>query len=52
MLKKTIFVVVGLGLLGFLIFGRQCASYIGTSIGWAKQSINDNIPIDFQIERA
>ena len=52
MLKKSLFVVGGLGLLGSLFFGRDCASYIGTSIGWARQSISDSVPIDFQIERA
>ena len=52
MLKKALFVVGGLGLLGTLFFGRDCASYIGTSIGWARQSISDSVPIKFQIARA
>ncbi|MCH8047326.1 MAG: hypothetical protein IID44_26805 [Planctomycetes bacterium] len=52
MLKKAICVVGGLGLLGAVVFGRECASYISTSVGWAKQSFNDSVPIDFQIERA
>jgi len=52
MLKKALFVVGGLGLLGTLFFGRDCASYIGTSIGWARQSISENVPIGFQIDRA
>jgi chromosome segregation ATPase len=52
MLKKALFVVGGLGLLGTLFFGRECASYMGTSIGWVRQSISDNTPIEFQLERA
>ena len=52
MLKKALLVVGGLGILGTLFFGRDCASYIGTSIGWVRQSINDNVPIDFKIEQA
>lgn len=52
MLKKAICVVGGLGLLGAVVFGRECASYISTSVGWAKQSFNDSVPIDFRIDQA
>ena len=52
MLKKSLFVVGGVGLLGALFFGRDCASYIGTSIGWARQTISDSVPIEFQLQRA
>jgi chromosome segregation ATPase len=38
--------------LGLFFFGRDAASYVGTSLGWVKQSIKDSIPIDFEIQRA
>jgi peptidoglycan hydrolase CwlO-like protein len=49
MLKKTIVAgVAGLLLLG-LLFGR---SHVLTTIGMVKQSVKDNVPIDFEIKRA
>ena len=42
---------VGLLLMGFL-FGRDAVSYVQTSVGCVKQSVTDNVPVEFQIERA
>lgn len=52
MLKK---ILIGTGvcvLLSGLFFGRDAFSYLGTSIGWVKSSVKDNVPIEFEIERA
>lgn len=52
MIKKL---VIGSGiavLLGTLFFGRDACSYVGTSVGWVKDSVKDNVPIEFEIERA
>src|SRR5690606_3436495 len=52
MLKKV--VVVGLAgmLLAGLLFGREAASYVTTSLGWVHQSVKDAVPLEFEIERA
>lgn len=42
---------VGLLVMG-LLFGRDAASYVRTSVGWVKQSVTENVPVEFQIERA
>jgi chromosome segregation ATPase len=39
-------------LLGGLFFGRDAFSYLGTSIGWVKDSVKQSVPIEFEIERA
>jgi chromosome segregation ATPase len=52
MIKKL---VIGSGIalvLGALFFGRDVFSYLGTSIGWVKDSVKDSVPIEFEIERA
>lgn len=52
MIKKAIYGSVGLVLLGGLIFGTDLPSYIGTSLGWMKDTVKDSVPVEFQIERA
>jgi predicted nucleic acid-binding Zn-ribbon protein len=52
MIKKAIFAGVGVSLLGLFLFGRDAASYVGTSVGWVKDSVKDAVPIEFEIERA
>lgn len=42
---------VGILLLG-LAFGRDAVSYVTTSVGWVKTSVQENVPVEFQIERA
>lgn len=39
-------------LLSGLMFGRDAVSYVSTSAGWVKHSITDNVPVEFEIERA
>src|SRR5215510_11440692 len=49
MLKRTFVLgAVGALLLG-LLFGR---SHLVTAVGMAKQTIKDNVPVDFEIKRA
>ncbi len=52
MLKKSIFAAAGVFLLSALFFGRDAVSYVGTSIGWFKDSIKASVPVEFEIERA
>jgi len=52
MIRKAL---VGTGialLLGLFFFGRDMLSYVRTSAGYMKQSINDSVPTEFQIDRA
>jgi predicted nucleic acid-binding Zn-ribbon protein len=52
MIKKTLMGVGGLGLLMVLFFGWDAASYIRTSLGWVKDSVKSQVPMEFEIERA
>ena len=52
MLKKLLFVGVGLALLLALFMGRDCCSYLSTSMGWMKDSVKESVPVQFEIERA
>lgn len=52
MLKKILFVSGGSALLLGLVFGRDAFSYVGTSIARVHHSVRDNVPVEFEIERA
>ncbi len=52
MIKKVIFVGVGGAILCVLFVGRDALSYVRTSFGYLKQSAQEAVPIEFQIERA
>jgi chromosome segregation ATPase len=52
MMKKVIFASVGGLLLVGAFVGRDVFSYIHTSWGYVKQSAQEAVPIDFQIDRA
>ena len=52
MLRKAIFTVGGLTLLSLFFFGRDAASYVGTTLGWVKSSVKNSVPVEFEIERA
>lgn len=39
-------------LLAGLFFGRDAFSYVRTSVGWVKDSVKDNVPVEFEIDRA
>ncbi len=52
MIRKMI---VGTGvtlLLGLFFFGRDAASYVRTSTGYVKDTVQNSVPMGFQIDRA
>jgi hypothetical protein len=52
MIKKVI-LIAGAGLvLAVFLFGRDALSYIRTSAGYVKESVQSQVPIEFQIDRA
>ncbi|HEX3657726.1 MAG TPA: hypothetical protein VHV55_18195 [Pirellulales bacterium] len=52
MFKKSLIAGVAVAVLGTFFLGRDALSYVGTSIGWIKDSVKNSVPIDFEIERA
>lgn len=50
--KKIILTAAGVTLVGLMTFGRDAYSYVGTCCGWVKDSVKNNIPLDFEIDRA
>lgn len=53
MLKRVIWGSAGATVLAMLLFGgREAVSYMRTSACWVKDSVKNNVPIEFEIERA
>lgn len=52
MIKKAILTVVGLGLTTIVLFGRDAASYVGTTYHRLTSSVKESVPTEFQIDRA
>ena len=52
MIKKALLVVVGLGVTTLVLFGRDACSYVGTTYHRLTSSVQDSVPIEFQIDRA
>lgn len=52
MLKKTIYVGAAVVLLLGLLFGRDAVSYVRTYASQVRASVQDSVPIEFQLERA
>jgi hypothetical protein len=52
MIKKAILASVATFVVAALFFGRDAMSYVTTSAGWVQDSVKDNVPIEFEIERA
>jgi len=52
LVKKGLWVAAGGMLLALLIFGRDAASYVSTSASRVQDSVRDNVPIEFEIDRA
>jgi hypothetical protein len=52
MIKKALFAVVALGLTTVVLFGRDAASYVGTTYHRLTSSVKESVPIEFQIDRA
>lgn len=52
MIKRVVFSTVGLGLLGMFLFGRSAASYVSTCWSRVSDSVEQSVPVEFQIDRA
>jgi len=52
MIKRVIIIGSGTLLLGGLMFGRDAVSYVRTSAGYVSDSVQESVPIEFQIDRA
>ncbi len=52
MIKKALFVVIGLGVTTLVLFGRDAASYVSTSYHRLTDSVKESVPVEFQIDRA
>lgn len=52
MCKKLIITATTATGIGLLVFGTDLVSYVGTTLGWAKDSVKNSIPIEFEINRA
>ena len=52
MLKKTLWVGAGAVLLLGLLFGRDAFSIVKTSVGRVQTAVSDNVPLEFQLDRA
>jgi hypothetical protein len=52
MIKKALLVVTGLGITTLVLFGRDAASYVSTTYGQLTGAVQDQVPVEFQIDRA
>jgi hypothetical protein len=52
MIKKGLFVMLGLGLATVVLFGRDAASYVSTTYHKLTNTVSDSVPVEFQIDRA
>jgi chromosome segregation ATPase len=52
MIKKALFGVVALGLTTVFLFGRDAASYVGTTYHRLTGAVKESVPVEFQIDRA
>ena len=49
---RTLLAGTTLAVLGVFFLGRDALSYVGTSVGWIKDSVKNSVPIDFELQRA
>src|SRR4051794_2564319 len=52
MIKKALLLVLGVGLTTSILFGRNAASYVSTTYHRLTSSVEEAVPVDFQIDRA
>jgi chromosome segregation ATPase len=52
MVKKGIVLGIAALVLVGLLFGREGASHVKTSLGWVRQSVRESVPVEFEISRA
>ena len=51
-LKRSVFVVAGVSLLGGLLFGKDLVSYVSSSAKSVRTVVKDSVPIEFELRRA
>jgi hypothetical protein len=51
-LKTSVIVVVGLSLVGGLLFGKDVVSYISSSAKSVRAVVKDSVPVEFELKRA
>jgi len=52
MIKKALLLTVGLAVTMVVLFGRDAASYVGTTYHRLTSSVQESVPVEFQIDRA
>lgn len=52
MIKKMLIVGGGAALVGLVLVGRDALSYVRTSTGYVTDTVQESVPIEFQIDRA
>src|SRR4051812_8137675 len=52
MIKKAILLALGVGITTSVLFGRNAASYVSTTYHRLTSSVEEAVPVDFQIDRA
>jgi hypothetical protein len=52
MIKKALLLAIGLGVTTLVLFGRDAASYVGTTYHRVTDSVQEAVPVEFQIDRA
>ncbi len=51
-LKRSVFVVAGVTLLGGMLFGKDVVSYVKSSAKSVQTAVKDSVPIEFELRRA
>ncbi|MGD0898353.1 MAG: hypothetical protein ABR915_10995 [Thermoguttaceae bacterium] len=52
MIKKVIVIAMGVLLAATFLFGRNAIGYLRTSVSWVRESAQNAVPVDFQIDHA
>jgi hypothetical protein len=52
MIKKAVLLLLGIGLVTGVLFGRNAVSYVSTTYHRLTSTVEEAVPVDFQIERA
>ncbi len=52
MIKRVLVGAAVVALLGLFFFGRDATSHFRTSVGLARDAVQDNIPVQYQVDRA
>jgi len=51
-LKRSVFVVAGVTILGGMLFGKDLYSYASSSAKTVRTAVKDSVPIEFELRRA